>query len=325
MTFDNPLILKALFLIIPCFVIELGLYFVRAGRLRAAGLFSDELRRRAICSFVCFDFFLGCGIIAAAGPRWGTRVITEYHYGIDAVFAFDVSRSMMIDDVEPTRLGRAVEAAREAIVNLGGARLAIAMAKDRGVLAIPLTFDKSSLLSFLESLRTVNMTGKGTNIESLLDAAGGAFLDTSPAKRVIVLFTDGENFSGSLQSGVERAILRGISIVAVGMGTDEGGRPPDMILMNGSFAPVLDDRGKPVMSRRDSALLRSVAQRSRGVYVDGNVSNVGRILTLRMQELAPEVGASSFRTEVAPRWGLFIAAAILFFVLSKYAENRLRL
>ncbi|MDR1215512.1 MAG: VWA domain-containing protein [Treponema sp.] len=322
MTFDNPFILNALFLIIPCFIVELGLYLIRRSRLQALGLFSGELRIKAVLSFIFFDFFLACGIIAIAGPRWGTHVVTEYYHGIDAVFAFDVSRSMLIEDVEPSRLGKAVSVAREAATNTGNARLAVAMAKDRGVLALPLTRDNNALLSFLDSLETVNMTGRGTNTESLLDAAETAFLNTSPAKRVIVLFSDGESLSGAIQSAVDRVVLRDISIVAVGLGTDEGAMPPDMMLPDGSFEPVLDGAGKPIISRRNSVVLQNMAQRSGGIYIDGNAPNAGRILTLRMREFAPEIGVGSFHIETTPRWSLFIITAIFFFILSKYMEKK---
>jgi Ca-activated chloride channel family protein len=322
MTFDNPFILKALFFVVPCFVVEMGLYLIRKPRLQALGLFSGKLRVRVVLSVLFFDFFLVCCIIAAAGPRWGTRVVTEYYQGIDVVFAFDVSRSMMVEDVEPSRLGKAVEAAREVVINTGNAHLAIAMAKDSGVLALPLTRDKDALLSFLDSLKTVNMTGGGTNIESLLDASETAFFDTSPAKHIIVLFSDGESLSGTIQSAVDRAVLRDISIVAVGLGTDEGAPPPDMMLSDGSFAPVLDDAGKPVVSRRNSAVLQNVAQRSGGVYIDGNAPNAGGILTMHIRELAPTSGVNSFQSETAPRWVLFIIVAIIFFILSKYVEKK---
>jgi Ca-activated chloride channel family protein len=322
MTFDNPFILNALFLIIPCFIVELGLYLIRGTRLKTLGLFFDGLGIRAVLSTMFFDFFLVCSIVAAAGPRWGTHVVSEYRRGIDAVFAFDVSRSMMIGDADPSRLGRAVSVAREAVVNRGDSRLAIAMAKDRGVLALPLTRDQNALLSFLDSLETVNMTGRGTNIESLIDAAGTAFLDAFPAKHVVVLFSDGESLSGVIQSAVDRAIMNDISVIAVGVGTDEGAEVPDMIRPDGSYAPILDSTGTPIVSRRDSAALRNAAQRSGGIYIDGNMPNAGKILTVRMRELAPGPGGNSFHIETTPQWTLFIVIAIFFFILSKYTEKK---
>ncbi|MDR0784331.1 MAG: VWA domain-containing protein [Treponema sp.] len=322
MTFDNPFILNALFLVIPCFIVELGLYFIRVSKLKAMRILSSGLRIRAVLSIVFFDLFLMCCITAAAGPRWGYHAVSEYRRGIDAVFAFDVSRSMAIEDIEPSRLGKAVSIAREAVVNAGDARLAVAIAKDRGVLALPLTQDKNALLSFLDSLETVNMTGRGTNIESLLDAAGTAFLDVFSTRHIVVLFSDGESISGIIQNAVDRAVLRDISIVAVGVGTDEGAATPDMTRPDGSRELILDSAGNPVVSRRDSAALRNAAQRSGGIYIDGNTPNAGGILTNHIRELAPKVGAISFHTETTPRWTLFIIVAILFFILSKYAEKK---
>ncbi|MDR0410757.1 MAG: VWA domain-containing protein [Treponema sp.] len=322
MTFDNPFILNALFIVIPCFIIELESYRVRIPKLKLLGLLSSGLRTRAVLSTVFFDLFLMCCITGVAGPRWGSRVVNEYRRGVDLVFAFDVSRSMLAGDSDPSRLGRAVSVAREVVVNTGDVRLAIAMAKDRGVLALPLTHDKNALLSFLDSLEIVNMTGRGTNIENLLDAAGTAFLDAFSTKHIVVLFSDGESVSGVIQNAVDRAVMSDISIIAVGVGTDEGAVVPDMKRPDGSIEPTLDSAGTPIVSRRESAALRNVAQRSGGIYIDGNTPNAGKVLTVHIRELASETMVNSFHIETTPRWTLFIIAAILFFILSKYVEKK---
>jgi len=50
---------------------------------------------------------LSCAIIALARPQWGEKDVTVFQRGRDLLIALDVSRSMLANDVHPSRLGRA--------------------------------------------------------------------------------------------------------------------------------------------------------------------------------------------------------------------------
>jgi Ca-activated chloride channel family protein len=283
---------------------------------REGGSRAKTLRRRYRLSCMFFWLSAGCLIIAVSGPRWGTRVVPEYRRGLDVTLALDISRSMEVrdtglsrgmetQDTGLSRLERAAEIGRETVENMGGVRFAAAVSRGRGVLAVPLTSDSGAALSFLGGLGVSALTGSGTDLEALVDAAASAFSGALPSRQVIVLLSDGEALSGSLYEAVDRAALREINLVAVGIGSDEGG-------------PVPAETGDPVISRRRPEVLRNAAIKSGGIYIDGNTADASRLLRSYLESLAFESGITGGRTEKKARWNLFVIAALLFFGASKY-------
>jgi Ca-activated chloride channel family protein len=271
------------------------------------------LRRRYYLSHIFFWLSLACLVAALSGPRWGLRIVPEYRRGLDVALALDISRSMELEDtglsrdmelgdISLSRLERAAEIGRELVENMGGVRFGVAVSRGRGVLAVPLTGDTEAALSFLAAAGASALTGSGTDLETLVDAAADAFTDFFPSRRVIVLFSDGEALSGSLNEAVDRAMLREITLAAVGIGSD-GGAPLPF---------------EPVISRRRPETLRNAAIKSGGIYIDGNSAEAPRLLRSYLESLAFESGTGGGRTEKKTRWNIFVMAALFLFGASKY-------
>jgi len=329
MSFDNPAILYFLFLA----VVFIPVIFVRyRGSRERTALFAvaapsaerqsllRELRLRIVISDFFFLLFAGFLVIALAGPRWGVRLVPDYHRGVDVVLAFDLSRSMNVHDCPAgqeniSRLEQGLKIGRELAGNLGDVRLGAAIGRGQGILAVPLTYDTETILGFLDSLDTQAITGRGTNLESLVDAAAGAFQDSIPSRRSIILFTDGESLSGSFQAAVEKAKKAGITLSAAGLGSDEGGKVPlDAPQDNGKKPPeafLLAEDGTPVISARQSGLLRSEAENSGGLYVDGNRNDASQSLAAYVKSLSSDTRLSGYRREANPRWRIFVLAAMV--------------
>jgi Ca-activated chloride channel family protein len=187
---------------------------------------------------------------------------------------------------------------------MGGIRFGVAVSRGRGVLAVPLTGDSGAVLNFHAGAGASALTGSGTNLEALIDTAAGAFSDSFSSRRVIVLLSDGEALSGALNEAVDRAILRDITLAAVGIGSDEG-------------VPVPAETGSPVISRRRPDVLRNAAIKSGSVYIDGNLDEAPRLLRAYLESLAFESEIEGSRTEKKARWNLFVLAALCFLGVSK--------
>jgi Ca-activated chloride channel family protein len=345
-SFDNPRALLALFLLIP-----FGLLAVLHDRKRRAvlgflsrdGGLVSKLRFRYLVSTIAFWLFLVCVIIALAQPRGGTRLVSETRRGVDVVFAIDLSRSMDVRDIVsggPSRLGRAASLVVELVNNpwftsrnLGavgstgapGVRFGVAIGKGRGVLALPLTEDTEAILGFLSSLSGSAITGRGTNLESLVDAASASFQDAFPSRRRIILLSDGESLGGSLFDALDRAAAAEITLIAVGFGSEEGGAVP---LGNGPPGPhdtLLGEDGRPVVSLLRSETLKEAAERTGGIYVDGNRSNAAALLADHLASLASSGNTGTtvrgFRRETRSLGYIFVIAALLFMGISKMAEK----
>ncbi|GHU19099.1 hypothetical protein FACS1894163_11700 [Spirochaetia bacterium] len=289
-------------------------------------LFAEEgkLWFRYRCSRCFFWLFFAFLIIALAGPRWGSQTVTEYRRGLDAVLALDVSRSMEVRDLPAfpfVRLERGLEISRLLAENSVGIRLGAAISRGRGILAVPLTDDTEAIVSFLGGLSGSAISGRGTNLEALADAAASAFLDAFPSRRVIILISDGESLTGSLSDAIDRAVAADITFAVIGLGTEEGGPVPaaDTEAVEEPSAGVAD-RGSPpesVFSYRRTQILRNAADQGRGIYIDGNREAAAVVLGDYLQSLASESGIGGSRREGKPRWELFVILALVSLGASK--------
>jgi len=311
-TFDHPWALLGLTILIPLLLWD----SLSAHRKQIQKNLPQNLRTRLSVSWVLFRVFLVCIIIALAGPYWGTGpAITsgETMRAADVVIALDVSRSMEIRDgnaseglTDISRLERGLTIAREAVNAAPGIRVGIAVSRNRGIVAVPLTWDLDAALTFLDAAGS-SLTGRGTNLESLVDTAASAFQSSYPSARVILLVSDGEELSGSLSAALGRCKRDGITVSAIAVGSDEGG--------------TLDDGA--IISRRDPRAMRTAARQTGGIYIDGNRADASRTLAGHLRSLAPGTETRGGQTERTPRWFLFIMLAIITFGASKVCLLRL--
>jgi tetratricopeptide (TPR) repeat protein len=259
-------------------------------------------------SGICGFLFAVCIFIALAEPHWGWRVLKETYHGLDCIIAADLSKSMEgrdMDRGEKSRLEKGLDILREILPVLENRRFGVVIGKGRGIPAIPLSSDSEAVLSFLNSLSPASISGRGTNLETLIDAALRSFIPSSPGFPVILLLSDGEELTGSLAEAGNRASRSGVHIAALGLGSEEG------IELN-------DGENGKVISRLRGDLLQKAAIDTGGIYINGN-EEAGETELLRWLMEKGEKTQISERREKQPRWQLFVLAALLFFTISKFA------
>jgi Ca-activated chloride channel family protein len=331
-SFEHPRFLFLLFFLIP--IIFLMMYrYVKQQKVFFVFLqkfYEDErsslirrLNRRYMFSSIFFIIFLVCIILSLAGPRFGYRNVTEYRRGLDLVFAMDVSRSMNAQDALPSRLIRASLLAQELVKENPGTRFAVAAAKGSGILAVPLTDDSEAVLSCLQALSSSVMTSQGTNIENLILASLSAFQNSFPTQRKIILFSDGEVHAGNLNAVFQQVQDADVSIISVGLGLTSGSPIP--VISNHSNNEVLrNPLGEVVISSLHPETLMDAAERSGGMYIDGNQADAFARLKAYVQSLSSESVSQGFRREAALWWHLFVILALLSYGISKCFELSLR-
>lgn len=319
LAFDYPWAFWAFAIFIPIFLHDL--FSTRKKRIRKT--LQKKLKTKLNMSAFFFRLFLALVILGLAGPRWGMGQAERENRRrlsaktADVVIAIDVSRSMELPDGANTggtsRLQRGMAIVTEACGAFQSGtqdmRFAAAVSRGRGILAIPLTWDNSAVLAFMQSLDSSAITGRGTDLESLVDTAAGAFQKSSPSIREIILVSDGEALSGSVKAALERCSRDGIAVTAVAVGSDEG-------------LPVHTD-GQTI-SRRDMAAMRMAAGQTGGICIDGNRSDAAGLLSSRLRSLAFEQAGAAAKNEHKPRWLIFALLAIMALGASKLSLLQMR-
>ncbi len=205
-------------------------------------------------------------VLGAAGPQWGRETVRRESRGSDVVFVLDVSASMDVRDVPPSRMD---EARREALGLLGripGSRVGVVLFAGTAVRVCPLTLDHSAVRLLLESANTGSLSEPGTDLAAALEQAHAALPDGRHEEQGIVLWTDGEDLEGRAREAVEKLRKTGVRVFAVGVGTPAGDVVPEFDEQGRAVDVKRDEKGEVVRSRLDDATLRELARATRGSY-----------------------------------------------------------
>jgi len=317
MTFDYPFVLFAFAIFIFIFLLD-----IFSGFRKHRKNLPEGLRKKLLVSSLLFRIFFALAVIALSGPRWGTGYsVSEYRRGLDVVFAVDVSRSMDIRDTKTpammTRLEQGLSIVRESALSVSGARFAAAIGRGRGYLAVPLSFDDEAVINFLESLDVSSMTGRSTNLESLVETAALSFQSVSPAQKVIVLVSDGESHSGVLRNALNYCVANGIIVTAVAVGSNEGGFVPSLT----DDQPSSDSHLSETISKRDTAVMRTAAERTGGIYIDANREDAASALSAHFLSISQGTRAGNRQTESKQRRTLFVILSLLAYCAYKFVPR----
>ncbi len=214
-------------------------------------------------SLLVFILFILFTVLSLAGFVSKRREITDMPPRGDILFVFDISRSMLCDDVPPDRLQWSLNFAKGIIGELPSERYGIVVFKGRGVQIAPVTEDTEAVLNRLVSISPSILTSRGTNIEAGIKTAAAAFPSGDDRRRFIILFSDGGELSGKIGRVVKILKERDINTIIIGTGTPAGKE-----LIDGKGNPILDSDGKPVLSKLNVSVLKYFASETGGHYFD---------------------------------------------------------
>jgi Ca-activated chloride channel family protein len=211
------------------------------------------------------------------------------------MLAIDVSLSMEADDVKPTRIEAAQEAAKAFVnelpptYNLG----LVSFAKSANVLVSP-TKDRASVIAGIDGLTLAEATATGEAVFTSLDAirsvpADGA--NGAPPAR-IVLLSDGYRTSGrSIEDAATAATAANVPVSTIAFGTDTG---------------VVDIRGQVQRVPVDRLSLQQLAETTKGFFYEAaSVSELKKVY----QDMGSSIGHRTEPREVT-QW--YAGAALLF-------------
>lgn len=324
MRFLKPEILWHLLWILPAMLV---LYFIAAHKtartLRAfLGKNAENpdyvllSKGRRVFRFVLLCLAVLCLVVAAARPSWGVQIQELNGQGRDLLFVFDVSRSMLAKDVQPSRLAHAKWLVKELVKLNPGDRFGLIAFAGKGFLECPLTTDRTSFELSLDELSTDSIPLGGTNIQEALAAALQAFKAAETSHRAVILVTDGDELEGNSGKAVDEIVARKIPLFIAGIGDPS---QPSIIQVpdgRGGVKTLTDANGNVVNSPLNEKQLGELAKRTGGIYVRSTAGDPGvAALEKRIRALAPHEYETVKTTKPIDRFGYPLAAAFVLLLL----------
>mgnify|MGYP001822315453 CR=1 FL=1 len=236
--------------------------FIDEGILDRISISSNQAGRRvkAALAMIALAFL----VVALARPAWNPKPRTVQRRGRDIIFVLDVSRSMIAEDLVPSRLGKAKFAIMDMVENLEGDRVALVVFAGSAVLKCPLTLDYGFFKLMLEDVDIYSVSRGGTMIgDAVRKALDEAFDDQEKKYKDLILITDGEDHDSFPVEAAEEAGRQGVRIIAIGLGDEDQGKRIPVTDEHGRTTFLKYD-GQEVWSRLDAATLRKMANKTPG-------------------------------------------------------------
>ena len=210
-------------------------------------------------------------ILGAADVRWGVGWPEQEPSGGEVVLLVDLSRSMAVTDVAPSRLRQGLAAAGELVEALSGATVAVVGFSDTSHLLMPFTDDRYALRQLLAALHEQAPALGASQLAAALRYAAFELPGRAGAVRTVVLVSDGESSAGEPLPVARQAARAGVAIVTVPVGTAAGAPVPAGGAAAAGPARAAGAAESPAtgeQSARDERAMREIARLSGGVVAD---------------------------------------------------------
>ena len=210
-------------------------------------------------------------IISLVNPKMGTKLKTVKREGVDIVFALDVSKSMLAEDIAPNRLEKAKQIISKTIDRLGSDRVGIIIYAGNAYPLLPITTDHAAANMFLQNANPDMVSSQGTDINGALELAKTYYNNDEQTNRFLIIISDGEDHQEETKQVAKNLANEGVKIYTIGVGTEKGG-PIPMRLNGAVIGYKKDNKGETVITKRMQDVLQGIADAADGGYIDGNVT-----------------------------------------------------
>lgn len=206
--------------------------------------------------------------VALLRPQWDKKDEHIQQQGRDLVIALDVSRSMLAQDIAPSRLEFAKKKIKNLVNALASERISLVLFSGEPIVQCPLTTDYAAFLLFLDQIDAETISSGTTALDKVLQKVLMMFKDQLTSNnKALVMFTDGEDFSSNLVHIKEEAQTLGLPIITVGVGTPEGAPLPIVDEYGKQIDYQKDENNTVIISQLNEGILMSLAEGIGGVYV----------------------------------------------------------
>jgi Ca-activated chloride channel family protein len=275
----------------------------------------SQSRFKATLKFVVLSLAVVCFCIALMNPKVGTKLETIKREGVDVVFAIDVSKSMLAEDVAPSRLEKAQQLTAQIINKLVSDRVGIIAYAGKAVPQLPITTDYAAAKMFLQNMNTEMLSSQGTAIDEAIQLSRTYFNDAEQTNRVLVIISDGEDHKDLSLDVAKAAAKEGIRIFTIGVGSEKGGPIP--LKRNGIVMRYKkNQKGETVITKLNAKTLTAIAEKANGLFIQGqNTKQVTEKFSEILNNLEKKEFEAKTFSEFKDQFQWFLGLGLFFLIL----------
>lgn len=286
---------------------------------------SVSLKKQIFKAFLLIAAFVSI-VIALTEPKWNPQPQRIKRKGRDVVILLDTSRSMLAEDIKPSRFERSRIAITDLLETLEGDRIAIVTFAGNSTIKCPLTQDYAFVRMALADVSTESTSRGGTMIgDAIRKATEDVFDRQSREYKDIILITDGEDHDSFPVEAAEKAAAEGTRIIAIGLGNENEGSRIPITGPNGEIT-FLKYKGQEVWSKLDGDTLRKVVYATNG----GKYLSVEPGTTLDLGEIYEKLIASAEKRELESvtmtkydeKFQIFLASGLVLIICEVLISER---
>lgn len=253
-------------------------------------------------------------IIALANPQFGVKTTVVTKKAATIVIVMDVSKSMLAEDLKPSRLEIAKISLSNLTAGFKGNKIGIIVFAGSAFWKCPITADIAAANNFLNTVNVDDVPLPGTKISKALDLALDSTADIPEGAKAVLLVTDGEDDDSGLHLLIEKAKKYRTKIYTIGIGNTEGTKIP---LNNGEY--MKDKDGNTVITRLDEETLQYISDETGGKYINlsENRDGIFKILQIAdsLDKSKDEISKEIKREE---QYQMFLFLAFILFCTAFY-------
>lgn len=271
---------------------------------------------------VCLTLAVICMIAALARPQAGREIQQNTQKGIDIMLVFDISASMLAEDLKPNRFLAAKEVLKKFVSQQQGHRVGVVVFSGKSFTLIPLSTDYHLVQESIEGVFPEMVKEPGTAIGDAISNGIYRLRKQKTPSRVIVLLTDGENTAGNVKPIVAAQMARqlNIRVHTIGIGRPEGVPVPAIDRRTGRKVYLRDTQGNLYLSKIDEPELRKIASMTGGLYFRADNENSLQAIYEQINKMEKTAFETHKQTIYSEKFHWFGIPALVFLMIAVFLQ-----
>lgn len=312
-----PAIIVALFVLIWAYIKRAKIIALLADPQWQSQLIVHYSAVRALLKVLLFSMALLLLFCALLRPSWHKKEEVVEQEGREILIALDVSRSMLAQDYKANRLEFSKKKIRNLLSALSSERVGLLLFSGSAIVQCPLTTDYSAFYMFLDQVDAESIASGTTALDQALHKTIELF-KAAPARKnkLLVVLTDGEDFSSNLSALKQQAQEIGLTIFTLGVATPEGAPIPVLNRRGESIGHQKDEHGAVVISRLNEGILRNLALDAGGTYMQASADDADiQTLAHKVQQFEKERFEDKKVAQLEEQYYYFVGGALICLLL----------